>query len=469
MMDDWQAPLAVFLLSLVLPIGILVSRNNVRQSRQEIIKGLEKFLEPNSDNGGYWQIIPSFEFVKTKYNLPTGSQEEPRRDDVSLPWFIIPVAIFVLLSFIGFTLAFSTSDAGCFAGSTEAGCKAVVEPFFLVGGENLGPEEKARYQRACMTLLTFAFLGSYVGAARTLLRSVANFDLSPLGFFRACLNVLGACFIAVTLWRAAPLDAVGARYSAFPLWIGVAFTLGFVPGLAERFLVSVWRKGRVKDIDAEGLDRAKTIPLEIIDGIDADIRARLEEFNLYDVQNLATANPILLFVETPFGIYQSIDWVAQAQLVTAVGVRRFLRLRELGIRTIFDLEEVWDMPGASSGLQARVAGILLGESTGGLEPPARAADTRSPGDSGAAGGTAPAPSIEAPGTANRSCGCTLIADARCLVVTMIDDLAVLRLRQIVKTIRSKLGPYAHRLEALEGRRIEPMEAAAAPKAQAALT
>jgi hypothetical protein len=395
----------------LLPIGILITRDNVKMRRQEIIRELEKFFRRDGIVGS--SIIPSFEFVKTKYYVKDGFSSGD--SEIPIRWYSIPVLIFTGLSAICFVTAsvLVVSDADAAIGSPPLS-HIIPKSLFLMGGTTLLDAQRESYFQSVLTVAMFAFFGAYISAIKTLVRSVANFDLSPLTFFRASYGIILSIVIAVVLWRSVP-SSLGEAFKPFgvstdgtPIWLAAAFVIGFVPGLAERHLLSVWRRGNVKRMDQSAIERTKMIPLELIDGIDADIRSRLEDFNLFDVQNLATANPIMLFVETPYGIYQSIDWVAQAQLATAVGVGKYLQLRDLSLRTIFDLERAFLGAGdcMSAALNTRIADILL------------------PGRSGLAHSAV-----------------DQIVEAKALVCMIVDDLAVLRLRQIWMTIEQNLAKY----------------------------
>jgi hypothetical protein len=78
----------------------------------------------------------------------------------------------------------------------------------------------------------------------------------------------------------------------------------------------------------------RSFPLDLIDGIDPSIKFRLNQFEIVDVQNLATTNPIVLYVETPYELLEIFDWIAQAQLLIELGPVDYLNARERGIRDI---------------------------------------------------------------------------------------------------------------------------------------
>src|SRR5262249_40870266 len=153
--------------------------------------------------------------------------------------------------------------------------------------------------------------------------------------------------------------------------------------------------------------------IEVIDGIDSEVRSRLSQSHIVSMQNLATANPIMLFVETPYGVYQIIDWVAQAQLCAVLGPKALMELWKLGIRTIFDLERA--VFGTSSlALRHEIGKIIVSGRK--EEEQARL---------GLAAADQPSKQSDE----------TVLA----LVEILVDDLHIQRLRQIVNRISERLG------------------------------
>ncbi len=189
--------------------------------------------------------------------------------------------------------------------------------------------------------------------------------------------------------------------------------IGYFPEFGSRLLVSkLAMPAKVSRTDL--IDKAPSVSTEIIDGINSAIAFRLQEQQIEDVQNLATSNPIMLHVETPYGLYEAIDWVAQAQLCTVVGADTFLELRKRSIRTIFDLEHM--ARDGSAALRADLARLVFNLP----ESSSRHADTPP----------------EGPATITDD-------DLKKMFEVILDDLHVRRLRQIWRSLEKRLVLPGH--------------------------
>jgi hypothetical protein len=336
---------------------------------------------------------PSFEFVKSKYavDLDTCPKNVDRfklraldmtdaavdeylsrlrwyqlRSNWRILWASTPYIVFC---FFGFVIALSPLSVD---GSLSL--KSLIAPTFLTSGglsaamDGKLPADIVRSFNQVVTIAAIAFIGAYIFTLRMFIRAVTVFDLSAITMLRATLHVVLAVTGAVLLYRAMP-DLVGWYKGAKPedaqaiasVWLLAAFVFGFVPESGLQLILtkaSQWGSP-VKTMDNRFIEQTRSIPLDVIDGIDFTTRFRLEEANVFEVQNLACANPIMLHIETPFGIYQTIDWVAQAQLCAVVGPERFLIMRQHNIRTIFDLERAVLAPSSTAQMRRFVATLLL--------------------------------------------------------------------------------------------------------------
>ena len=164
-----------------------------------------------------------------------------------------------------------------------------------------------------------------------LILRIANFDLSPLSFLTTSAHILMTVFVAWVLRQV--VAAPAPEGIAVAILLGVAFLSGLYPLLGLNVLIDrlpSWLRFK-RDI-AEAGQIGRSFPLDLIDGIDPSIGFRLNELDFGDVQNLATANPVELLVETPYSFGQILDWMAQAQLLAELGPQHFLAAREHGVR-----------------------------------------------------------------------------------------------------------------------------------------
>ena len=141
-------------------------------------------------------------------------------------------------------------------------------------------------------------------------------------------------------------DSATATESSIATYLAVlaAFLLGFYPAAGMDYIMKRGQEFTVKRPHPDAGAMRNSLPLDMIDGLSHYVQFRLEELEYEDVQNLATANPVLLYVETPYNILEIIDWIAQAQLITAVGPKKTAELRRINVRAIFDLARIGDSP-----------------------------------------------------------------------------------------------------------------------------
>jgi hypothetical protein len=417
------------------PLIFIAIRESIKRQRQEIITDLAFVFGKKNQTDP--TLIPSFEFVKYKYFVGAKRESSPtlsarsgdeitaskqreqrgRREDYStLSWLIgsapfsilAGVAMFYTLTLLISVLApYTTNPTGLrWSGMTYP----VFESPALVW----------------LLGICAAFAGSFITALRNLYRAIKNFDLSPNTVtgeaVRMLLSViLGPIFVVSTLWvgktilaQALPLNEGLTGPSAIATVVTFCFAAGIMPEIALRALT---QRDELKNFKREEEDvfRAfKITPVEIIDGIDSEIRNRLDDHHIHSTQNLAAANPLMLFVETPFGVYQIMDWVAQAQLCCSVGREKVIQLWPLGVRTLFDLERHASPGDRKDALILEVGRVILGTKLVPVDVVDRA---------------------------------TAIALIRASIELRLDDPHVQRLRQIYIAVGDRLGSDSRRFGA----------------------
>ena len=330
-------------------------------------------------------------------------------DANAFSYYAAPVLMYVILTLLGFHMAFFPHD------------NAPPSPF--------GDPAHA----GIAGVLTYTFLGGYVWTIQYLIRRISNFDLSPISFFQSFVHLLLGLFTMAALFQSKLLSDSNPT-----LMVGLAFLVGFFPSLFIKALAAKFPWLRLRRVTAASKALQEELPLDMILGIDPFMKLRLGEFEIEDVQNLATINPIQIFVETPYGLYEVIDWVAQAQLILAVGSAKALQLRKINVRTIFDVEKVIYNPA----LQSRVHAILLGDTVS----VAPADSTHANAAMDAVGDTRIREpehrnivELTSARTVNSTISLDLSHELEALIAIVRDDLHVQRLRQIWDVVASRLS------------------------------
>jgi hypothetical protein len=385
-------------------------REAIRRRRSAMISDLLDNLFKGSHD------VPSLEFARNKYDAkPTtanGAGDATRHYRVRTLVLFVSALPYLLFSLAGFVLLMEPI-ANLVAAKPEDGW---LRPTLFWATK--GDVDSANLVWIA-ALAGAAFLGGYLFTLRNLLKAVLNFELNPITWLRAAIHLLSGVVVTVLVYRALAdtsfLKSLVDSIQVPGLWLAFAFFVGFMPDLGLTTAARYVHIHYLKTIDDTALKSVSIVPIEVVDGIDYDTRYRLEEANIIDVQNLATYNPILLFVETPYGLYESFDWVLQAQLCLVTGPKTFLELKRHNIRTIFDLERAVLADTATDGYVRMIGNILYANA----DPEMRKLI--------AAGAVGPAaPTLDVP-------------TVKHAVMVMLDDLHIHRLRQLWIIICGKLS------------------------------
>ncbi|MGC4111506.1 MAG: hypothetical protein QM747_14005 [Nocardioides sp.] len=214
------------------------------------------------------------------------------KDRTSLSASAVPVTLTLVTLLVGWILVLPPVDS--FPGNDH-----VTSPRWLLA---LSPNA---------TPVTFAFLGAYFFSLQMLFRRYVRGDLRGSAYVAVVLRVVLA---VVGIWV---LQGIGGATG----WTSTSqlLTLGFVIGV---FPVVVWQvlSGVASKTFHFALPSLESrLPLSELNGLTVWHEARLEEEDVENVQNMATADIVDLLVNTRIPVPRLVDWIDQAILLSLFG------------------------------------------------------------------------------------------------------------------------------------------------------
>jgi hypothetical protein len=224
-----------------------------------------------------------------------------------------------------------------------------------IGGAWFAPGQTSLWANALIIdehPVIFAFLGAYFFSLQMLFRRYVREDLRKSAYLAVSLRIILA---VIGTWAA--ITAIKAIWKIEPAshyLLVVGFVIGVFPRIAWQFIQGA-AKALMRKLQMSGVlpSMESRLPLSDLDGLTVWHEARLEEEDIENVPNMASAEIVDLMISTRFPPDRIIDWVDQAILFTYLGPnqedpnehnkasrRELLRLH--GIRTATSLMQAFD-------------------------------------------------------------------------------------------------------------------------------
>jgi hypothetical protein len=201
------------------------------------------------------------------------------------------------------------------------------------------------------TPVIYAFLGAYFFSLQMLFRRYVREDLRKSAYLAVALRIILA---VVGTWAAVTaITSTGQIDPNSKYLLVIGFVIGVFPRIAWQFIQGA-SKALMRKLQMSAVlpSMESRLPLSDLDGLTVWHEARLEEEDIENVPNMASAEIVDLMISTRFPPERIIDWVDQAILFTYLGPdkkdaaeqdssRREL-LRRQGIRTATSLIHAFD-------------------------------------------------------------------------------------------------------------------------------
>jgi hypothetical protein len=175
-------------------------------------------------------------------------------------------------------------------------------------------DERSWYLWAAEPVLlpvAFAFLGAYFFSLQMIVKRFMRRDLGPNAYNAVSMRIILA---TLGVWVADQcFDLTNSSRISHGTFFALSFAVGVFPLIVWQLVANVLK--RLPGVKLALPNLEGTAPLSSIDGLSVWHEARLEEEDIENVPNLATADIVDLMLNTKIAPNRIVDWVDQAILL----------------------------------------------------------------------------------------------------------------------------------------------------------